>query len=94
MSGKFVIKITNWHVAEGQEVARDAVLASYVYCGGENSSTFVSERKLKSRFNGRVANILVGQNQEALPRLLFTLFYCTLGFENAYCFSSILAIYF
>ena len=68
VSGKFSIEIIKWHVAEGQEVARDAVLASYIYCGGDDSSTFVSERKLKSRFNGRVVNILVGQNQEALPR--------------------------
>ena len=66
VSGKFSVKVTKWHVEQGQEVARDTVLASYTHGGDANRNT--SERKLKSRFNGKVTKILVRPGEDASPR--------------------------
>ena len=63
ISGKFTVKITKWHVKKGQEVLKDANLASYIQCssGDKVSSTQPQERILKSRFEGKVSKILAEQ---------------------------------
>ena len=68
VSGKFAVKIVKWHVEQGQEVMRDTALASYIKCNEGHSNAVVSERKLKSRFNGKVTKILIKQDEEVLPR--------------------------
>ena len=71
ISGKSTVKILKWHVKQGQEVEKNAVLASYVYSGELSPNTVNTERKLKSRFQGKVTKILAKQDEEVPPRLYF-----------------------
>ena len=68
ISGKFAVKLTKWLVKQGQEVARDEVLARYVFNDGNSPDAVLTERKLKSRFNGKVVKLLAAENEQVQPR--------------------------
>lgn len=68
ISAQFSVKVTKWHVKQGHEVVKDANLASYVYCNREaGSKASTAERKLKSRFDGRVSKIVAKVGEEIPP---------------------------
>ncbi len=68
VSSNCKVKIIKWLVKQGQDIRKDSNLANYVYCDrNDNSDSFIAERKLKSRFDGKVANILYKSNVEVPP---------------------------
>lgn len=69
VSGTLTVKIKQWYVKQGEEIVKDAVLASYIPCGEQSPDAVVVERKLKSRFNGKVEKILAKQDEQVPPRL-------------------------
>ena len=65
ISAQFAVKVTKWHVKQGHEIVKDANLASYVYCNRQEGSTV--QKKLKSRFDGRVSRIVAKVGEEIPP---------------------------
>lgn len=58
-------KILKWHVKLGDLVKKDKVLATYIFTEKVESSTnFITQRKLKAKFNGKVVEVPVKPNEE------------------------------
>ncbi len=59
------VRIVKWCVKPGQDIRKDANIANYVFCDRVDSSCdFLTERKLKSRFDGKILKILFKSNVE------------------------------
>eukprot|EP00794_Sanderia_malayensis_P019121 gene19121-21038_t len=65
VSSNCKVKIVKWLVKQGQDIQKDTNLAIYVYCDTKDKvNNFITERKLKSRFDGKVSQILYRINVE------------------------------
>ena len=58
-------KILRWHVKQGESIKKDNILATYVFTEkNDGSSNFITKRKLKAKFNGKVLELSAKPNDE------------------------------
>ena len=59
VSSKYKVKITKWHVNHEQDIEKGCILANYICYDEESfSKSYRTEKKLRSRFDGKVSKIL------------------------------------
>ncbi|XP_065676394.1 RNA polymerase II subunit A C-terminal domain phosphatase isoform X2 [Hydra vulgaris] len=58
-------KILKWHVKPNDSVKKDNIIATYVFTEKiPDSSSFIVQRKLKAKFNGKVVDLSVKPNED------------------------------
>lgn len=64
LSCKSKAKILKWHVKPGESVKKDKLLATYIFTEKVDQSNLILQRKLKSKFDGKVLELTVNPNDE------------------------------
>ena len=75
LSCKSKAKILKWHVKPGESVKKDKLLATYISTEKVDQSNFIVQRKLKSKFDGEVLELLVNPNDEVKKGYLYFYIY-------------------
>ena len=68
ISKHFTSKLLKWNVKQGEKVRRGTVLATYEYCDkNDGADSFITSRRFKSKYNGKVVRLLATQGDEVRP---------------------------
>ena len=60
-------KILKWHVKQNDSVKKDNVIATYVFTEKiPDPTSFIVQRKLKAKFNGKIVDLSVKPNEDVL----------------------------